>query len=99
MVQWVVGSFLHGGPIGLFLVPTSVPRLVFQRLRYVLSCLWDDAYKKELLLLIQKSSPCSVDSGFPLLVSEWSFTICPTPYNRKQKVLSASLNQTFASFL
>ena len=36
---------------------------------------------KEPLLLIGKSSPCS-GSGFPLLLSEWSFTICPTPYNR-----------------
>ena len=23
------------------------------------------------------------DSGFPLLLSEWSFTICLTPYNHK----------------
>ena len=34
------------------------------------------------LLLIGKSSPCG-GSGFPLSLSEWSFTICPTPYNRK----------------
>ena len=39
---------------------------------------------KQLLLLIGKSSPCGC-SGFPLLLSEWSFTICPTPYNRKIK--------------
>ena len=37
---------------------------------------------KETLLLIGKSSPCG-GSGFPLSLSEWSFTICPTPYNRK----------------
>ena len=37
---------------------------------------------KEPLLLIGKSSPC-VGSGFPLSLSEWSFTMCPTPYNRK----------------
>ena len=37
-----------GGPIELFLVPASVPRLVYQRLWYVLSCLWDDAYKRTL---------------------------------------------------
>ena len=37
---------------------------------------------KELMLLIEKSSPCG-GSGFPLFVYEWSFTICPTPYNRK----------------
>ena len=39
---------------------------------------------KEPLLLIGKSSPCD-DSGFPLSLSEWSFTIYPTPYNRKIK--------------
>ena len=37
---------------------------------------------KDLLLLIEKSSPCG-GSGFPLLQSEWFFTICLTPYNRK----------------
>ena len=37
---------------------------------------------KEPLLLTGKSSPCS-GSGFPLSLSEWSFTICMTPYNRK----------------
>ena len=36
---------------------------------------------KKTLLLIEKSSPYSSGSGFPiLLLSEWSFTICPTPY-------------------
>ena len=35
-----------GGPIELFLVPASAPRLVYQRPWYVLSCLWDDAYKR-----------------------------------------------------
>ena len=34
-----------GGPIELFLVPTSAPRLVQQRPWYVQSCLWDGAYK------------------------------------------------------
>ena len=36
---------------------------------------------KEPLLLIGKSSPCG-GSGFPLSLSEWSFTICMTPYKR-----------------
>ena len=36
---------------------------------------------KVALLLIKKSSPSSGGSGFPLSLSEWSFTICPTPYN------------------
>ena len=40
---------------------------------YILSCL----HIKEPLLLIGKSSLC----GFPLSLSEWSFNICPTPYN------------------
>ena len=44
---------------------------------------------KEPLLIIGKSSPCG-GNGFPLLLSEGSFTICPTPYNRKQNVLSVS---------
>ena len=48
MVRWVVGLILHGGPIELFLVPASAPRLVCQRLWYVLSCLLDGAYKRNL---------------------------------------------------
>ena len=39
---------------------------------------------KEPLLLIEKSSLCG-GSGFPLSLSEWFFTICLTPYNRKIK--------------
>ena len=37
---------------------------------------------KEPLLLIDKSSLCG-DSGFPFSLSEWSLTICLTPYNRR----------------
>ena len=55
----VVRVFAHGamgrridpswsGPIELFLVPASAPQLVQQRLWYVLSCLWDGAYKRTL---------------------------------------------------
>ena len=51
------------------------PQLVKQRPWYVLCCLWDDAYK---------SSPCG-GSGFPLSLSEWSFTICLTPYKAKKQ--------------
>ena len=49
---------------------------------------------KEPLLLIDKSSLCG-GSGFPFSLSEWSLTICLTPYNRRYNVLSASLNKTF----
>ena len=52
---------------------------------------------KEPLLLIGKSSLCG--SRFPLSLSEWSFTICLTPYNRKLNVLSVLLNKTFPSHL
>ena len=38
--------------------------------------------KVEPLLLIEKSSLCG-GSGFPFSLSEWSLTICLTPYNRK----------------
>ena len=37
---------------------------------------------KEALLLIGKSNPCD-SSGFPLSLSEKSFTICLMPYNHK----------------
>ena len=36
------------GPIALFLVPASAQRLVQQWPWYVLSCLWDGAYKRTL---------------------------------------------------
>ena len=36
-------------------------------------------------------------SGFPFSLSEWSLTICLTPYNRRKNVLSVSLNKTFLS--
>ena len=35
---------------------------------------------KDPLLLIEKSSPCSGDSWFPLSLSEWSFSIFLTHY-------------------
>ena len=36
---------------------------------------------KDVVCAIGKGSPCGGD-GFPF--SEWCFTICPTPYNRKK---------------
>ena len=38
IVRVIVGSIPHGGPIELFLIPHSAPRLVYQRAWYVLSC-------------------------------------------------------------
>ena len=34
-------------------------------------------------------------AGFLSSLTEWSFTICPTLYSRKQNVLNVSLNKTF----
>ena len=79
--QWssVVRAFAHGtmgrsfmvDPLELFLVPASAPRLVYQRPWYVLSSLWDGAYKRT----VAANLLCG-GSGFPLSLSEWSFTIC-----------------------
>ena len=41
---------------------------------------------KEPLLLIEKSSLCSGGRWFSLSLSEWFFTICPTPYDHKTVV-------------
>ena len=47
MMQWVIGSILHGGPIKLFLVLASALRLVYHGVSWcMLSCLWDNAYKR-----------------------------------------------------
>ena len=45
-----------------------------------------------------KSSPCSGGSRFPLLLSKWSFTICPVLYDCKLNVLSVSLIKKIPSF-
>ena len=37
------------------------------------------------------SIPHDSDSKFHISLSEWSFTICPMPYDRKEDVLSVSL--------
>ena len=81
MVGWVVGSILHGGPIELFLVPASAPGLVYKG-RGMCYPVCGMVLIKDPLMLIKKSSPCG-GSGFPLSLSEWLFTICPTPHNRK----------------
>ena len=83
------GSILHGGPFELFLV--SVCGMCCPVCGMV--------HIKEPLLLIE-NSPCSCGSGFPLSLSQWSFTIlCPTPYNCIEMCRVLSLNKTFSSFL
>ena len=71
-----------GGPIELFLVPASVLCDWCNKGCVMYYPVCGMMHIKEPLLLIGKSSLCG-GSGFPLSLSEWSFTICPTPYNRK----------------
>ena len=83
-----------GGPIELFLVPASHDWCNKGRgMCYPVSGM---VHIKEPLLLIDKSSLCG-GSGFPFSLSEWSLTICLTPYNSRLNGLSASLNKTFFS--
>ena len=48
-------------------VPASAPRLVQQRPRYVVSCLWDDAYKRT-LAANRKEKPMWRERVFSLAV-------------------------------
>ena len=85
----MVRAFAHGamgrridpswsGPIELFLVPASAPRLVCGMCNPDCGMV----HIKEPLLLIGKSSPCD-GSRFPLSLFVCYVTICLTPYNRK----------------
>ena len=78
MVRSVVGSITRVDP------PSNHPVLhdwyTKDRMSYHIC---EMVHIKYPLLLIENSSPCSGCSGFPLSLSEWPFTICLTPYNRK----------------
>ena len=73
MVRWVIGSIFHGGPIELFHILASAPRL-WNKGCGMCYPVYGMMHIKEPLLLIGKSSPCD-GSGFHLLPSEWSFTM------------------------
>ena len=95
MVRWVVGLILHGvNPLSYFLFQPVLHDWCKGRGMCCPVC--GIVHIKEPLLLIGKTSLCS-GSGFPFSLSEWSLTICLMPYNRKENVLSASLNKTFPS--
>ena len=75
MVQKVVRSIPHGGPIELFLISAGAPQLVNKGYgMYYPVC--GMVHIKNCLLLIKKSSPCSGGSRFNLLLSVGSFVIC-----------------------
>ena len=76
---WINPSW--GGSTELFLIPASYWCNKGRGMYYPVCVMM---HIKEPLLLIRKSSLCG-SSGFPLLLSEWSFTICLMPYNRKIK--------------
>ena len=82
MVQWVVGSILHGvDPFSYFsFQPVLHDWCNKGRGMYYPVC--GMVHIKEPLLLIDKSSLCGC-SEFPFSLSEWSLTICLTPYNRR----------------
>ena len=82
MVRWVVGSILHGvDPLSYF---SFQPVLHDWCNKGCGMCypVCGMVHIKEPLLLIDKSSLCA-GSGFPFSLSEWSLTICLTPYNRR----------------
>ena len=87
MVRWAIGSILQGGPIEPFLVLDWCNK---RRGMYYPPC--EMVHIKETLLLIGKISPWSDGSGFPLLLFEWSITLCPTPYNHIKKCVPSLLH-------
>ena len=82
MVRWVVGSILHGvDPLSYFSFQPVLHDWC-NKGRGMCYPVCGMVHIKEPLLLIGKSSPCG-GSGFPFSLSEWSLTICLTPYNRR----------------
>ena len=82
MVRWVVGSILHGvDPLSYF---SFQPVLHYwcNKGRGMCYPVCGMVHIKEPLLLIDKSSLCG-GSGFPFSLSEWSLTVCLTPYNHR----------------
>ena len=82
MVRWVVGSILHGvDPLSYFSFQLVLHDWC-NKGRGMCYPVCGMVHIKEPLLLIDKSSLCG-GSGFPFSLSEWSLTICLTPYNRR----------------
>ena len=82
MVRWVVGSVLHGvDPLSYFSFQPVLHDWC-NKGRGMCYPVCGMMHIKEPLLLIDKSSLCG-GSGFPFSLSEWSLTICLTPYNRR----------------
>ena len=82
VVRWVVGSILHGVDSLSYVSFQPVLHDWCNKGRGMCYPVCGMVHIKEPLLLIDKSSLCG-GSGFPFSLSEWSLTICLTPYNRK----------------
>ena len=82
MVRRVVGSILHGVDTLSYFSFQPVLHDWCNKGRGVCYPVRGMVHTKETLLLIDKSNLCG-GSGFPFSLSEWSLTICLTPYNRK----------------
>ena len=83
MVRWVVGSILHGvDPLSYFSRSSQCSTTGVAKVVVCIILSFMMVHIKEPLLLIGKCSLCG-GSGFPFSLSEWSFTICLMPYNRK----------------
>ena len=82
MVRWVVGSILHGMDLLSYFSFQPVLHDWCNKGCGMYYPVCGMVHIKEPLLLINKSSLCG-GSGFPFSLSEWSLTICLTPYNRK----------------
>ena len=81
-VRWVVGSILHGvDPLSYFSFQPVLHDWC-NKDRGMCYPVCGMVHIKEPLLLIDKSSLCG-GNGFPFSLSEWSLTICLTPYNRR----------------
>ena len=82
MVQWVIGSILHGvDPLRYFSFQPVLHDWCNKGWGMCYPVCWM-VHIKEPLLLIDKSNLCG-GSGFPFSLSEWSLTICLMPYNHK----------------
>ena len=82
MVRWVVGSIFHGvDPLSYFLFQPVLHDWCNKGLGMCYP-VCGMVHIKEPLLLIDKNNLCG-GSGFPFSLSEWSLTICLTPYNRR----------------
>ena len=82
MVRWVVGPILHGvDPLSYFSFQPVLHDWC-NKGRGMCYPVCGMVHIKEPLLLIDKSSLCG-GSGFPFSLSQWSLTICLTPYNRR----------------